>query len=250
MRISRRFAAILALAAAGAVAVAGIAMAAADGNHSTVEMTFSPSKVPKKTYKSGSVKVHTHTDYANPGNIAMGGNVKRAQIYFDDDIKFNTSAAPTCKQNLGNIDMAAAMAACGKSKIGKGTAHAQPNVPVCVLAFNGPKHGKKPSVILFSRIGTSTCGNPKNNHTGGGSINLTGVLKKAHGDFGKVLDVNPVYPLATLPLDDFVTTIKKGKYVQARCHDHNKTWNMKAKFTYTDNQSDTAHAKQKCKVKH
>src|SRR6266536_5632693 len=97
MRISRRFAAILALAAAGAVAVAGIALAAPDGNSSTVTMKFSPNKVPKKKYKSGKIKVHTHTDYTSPGNVGAGGFVKRAQIYFDDDIKLNTGSAPTCK---------------------------------------------------------------------------------------------------------------------------------------------------------
>lgn len=251
MRIRRTYAVILAIAAAGAMAAVGIAMAAPDGNSSSIKGSkFAPSKLPKKKYKPGTLFVHTHTDYAMPGNIAMGGNVSRAQIYFDDDGKIDTKGIPKCKQPLGNIDMAAAMAACGKAKVGTGTAHAQPNVPVCVLIFNGKKKGKNPTVDLFSRIGTSTCGHPKTNHTGGGSIVLTGVIKKAHGDYGNQLDVNPVYPLATLPLDDFDTKTHKGSYVSTRCHDSNHKLDIKAKFTYTDGQHDTVHSSQKCKVKH
>jgi hypothetical protein len=250
MRIRRRYAIVLALTAAGALAVAGIAMAAADGNNSSMTSSFSPSKVPKKKFKPGKLKTDLITHFANPANVGAGGFGVRTQIFIDDDFKINPGAVKVCNQNLNGLNMAAAMAACSKAKVGSGTAHAFPNLPNCVLLFNGPKKGGKSTLTVFTRIGTSTCGDPAHNTSGAGSFTLSGVLKNASGDFGKILDVNPVYPSAPSPLDDFKTTIGRGSYFSGRCHDGNKTWNLKTKWTYSDGQTDTATTKQKCKVKH
>ena len=249
MRIRRRYAIVLALTAAGALAVAGIAMAAADGNNSSMTSSFSPSKVPKKKFKPGKLKTDLITHFANPANVGAGGFGVRTQIFIDDDFKINPGAVKVCNQNLNGLNMAAAMAACSKAKVGSGTAHAQPNLPNCVLLFNGPKQDKHPTLIVFTRVGTSTCGDPAHNMSGAGSFTLKGVIKKASGDYGTMLDVNPVYPSAPSPLDDFNTTVKRGHYVSSRCHDRNRRLDIKAKFTYTDNQSDTVHTSQKCKVK-
>jgi hypothetical protein len=249
MRVRRRHPAILGLAALAAVSV-GIATAAPDGNSSSLQGSgFTPSKLPKKKFEAGKLTTHLHTNYADAGNVGAGGFVRRTQLFFDDDGKIDTRGIPACRQNLNGLNMAAAMAACSKAKVGSGTAHAQPNLPNCVLLFNGPKQDKHPTLIVFTRVGTSTCGDPAHNMSGAGSFTLKGVIKKASGDYGTMLDVNPVYPSAPSPLDNFNTTVKRGHYVSSRCHDRNRRLDIKAKFTYTDNQSDTVHTSQKCKVK-
>src|SRR5919108_64302 len=58
---------------------------------------------------------------------------------------------------------------------------------------------------------------------GNTTVVLAGVLKNATGDFGKRLDINHITAASPLPLTDF--TVQRGKYVSARCHDADKTWN-------------------------
>ena len=143
MRIRRRRAAIFAVAAIGALAAAGAAFAITN-NTSTLSVKVTPNTgLSKTTYKNGSLFVHTHTNFANPGNKAAGGFVKDVKLYFDSDLKFNSSAAPVCNKNLANTTEKQAMALCGTALVGKGTAQAtstaNATIPGCVLAFNGPK---------------------------------------------------------------------------------------------------------------
>jgi len=149
MRIKRRSAVILALATAGALAVAGVAFAT--GN-STATFKFTPSNVPTTAFQAGQINVHTHTTYTGTTQT------DQAKLNFDNDFKVNTSATPKCnKANIqGQIDMAAAMAACGNALIGKGTALAQagPNtIHACVLVFNGTGTGGH--VLLFTRANSA-----------------------------------------------------------------------------------------------
>src|SRR3954451_23803594 len=145
MRIKRRSAVVLALAMAGALAVAGVALAAAN---STVSFNVTPSNLPTTTFMGVTLNVHTHTNYTNPGNTNPGGATERAQLFFDDDGKVDINAVPKCNPSAiqGNSDMAAAMAACGSSKISidpstaKATANGAFTIPGCVLAFNGTKN--------------------------------------------------------------------------------------------------------------
>src|SRR5581483_2436526 len=133
-----------------------------------------------------------------------------------------------CTKNLANTTMGHAMALCGKAKVGSGTAVAtstqNASIKNCVLVFNGPKKG----------------GKPKGNNSGSLTILLTGVIKPASGDYGNQLDVKNI-DSAPLPLKDFKATVGggKSKYIKARCHDKDHTLNAKAKFTYSDGQSDT-----------
>src|SRR5690348_1505774 len=108
MRSKRRVAVVLALAAAGSLAVAGIAYAAIS---STVSLKFTPSNLPTTTFQNGALNVHTHTNYSDVGSQYTD----QAQLNFDNDIKVNTSAKPKCnKSNIsGTKTMAQAMAACG-----------------------------------------------------------------------------------------------------------------------------------------
>jgi hypothetical protein len=256
MRIRRRYAVIFALAAAGVLAVAGVAFAAAT---STFSFELSPNKVPKKTYKPAKLFTDLETSYSNPGNSNPGGAVERTQIYLDKNWKINPKAAKKCAASqLANQTMAGAMAACKKAKVGKGTAQATANgafdVNACVLLFNGKPQGGNPTLQVFTRVQASnpsniSCEDPANNNQGNTTILLTGVLKDASGKFGKVLDVDHITQAAAFPLTIFKTTIKKGNYISARCKSKSKTWNMQTTWTYNDGTKHTEKQNQKCKVK-
>jgi len=243
MRIKRRSAVILALATAGALAVAGVAFAT--GN-STATFKFTPSNVPTTAFQAGQINVHTHTTYTGTTQT------DQAKLNFDNDFKVNTSATPKCnKANIqGQIDMAAAMAACGNALIGKGTALAQagPNtIHACVLVFNGTGTGGH--VLLFTRANsappfTISCTNPGSNHNGNTTVLLDGALSanptSLGADFtgGKQLLFKNITQNSPFPLTDFNVTIGKptvpaaGNYISARCHDSNHQWNLKTTFTY------------------
>src|SRR3954469_1394947 len=92
MRIRRRSALIFALIAGGALVVAGVAMATT----SSFTFSFSPSKVPQKTYKAGSLTSNLVTSYTKPGNNVPGGAVERTQLFLDKNWKINPGAAKKC----------------------------------------------------------------------------------------------------------------------------------------------------------
>jgi hypothetical protein len=264
MHIRMRYAAFLALAAVAAVALAGIALAAPDGNTSSVKGSgFKPAKLPKNTYKSGALITHTHTNYAHPGNELQGGFTDRAQLYFDNDGKLNPTGVPRCAKAKisGNLTMKQAMAKCGKAKVGTGRAQALAGTSAvngCVLVFNGsPTPQGQPTDLILTRLQASVpssinCANPATNTNGNVTVLLEGVVKRNPAslgpDFkrGNMLDVNHIP--RTLPLTDFRVTTKRGKYISSRCHDSNKRLNIKGKFTYSDGQSDTVASAKACKV--
>ena len=103
------------------------------------------------TFKSGKLNVHTHTNYTAPKT-----DTTRAQLYFDNDIKFNTTAAPKCNTAsaayMNAKTLKQAMAACGSALVGTGTAKVNISAPGdttgCVLAFNATVSGK-PGLALF-----------------------------------------------------------------------------------------------------
>ncbi|MGH2926493.1 MAG: hypothetical protein ACRDK1_11055 [Solirubrobacterales bacterium] len=251
MRFGRRTAVVIAVAAASALAVVGVAMAA---TRSTAVFNFSPDKVPKKTYKPGKLFVHTHTNYSSTSS-----KTQRAQLYFDDDFKIRTRGIPQCNKSKisGTVTMQAAMAACGRAKVGSGKAQAAAGsntVNACVLAFNGKPSNGKPTLLLFTRANvappfTINCSSPSTNTQGNTNVLLVGLYKGATGDFGTQLDIDHIDSASALPLTDFRTTIKRGRYVSARCHDKNRTWNMKTKFTYlSPSGTQTVNSSETCRV--
>jgi hypothetical protein len=253
MRIRRRHAIVLALAAAAAVAAAGIAAAAPDGNSSTLDVQVIPSTLPKTTYKPAKLFTHVSTKSAHPGLKPQGGFVRKTQIWYDDDGRINANAVPVCNKNLANTTMAQAMTLCGKAKVGTGTAVAtstqNANIPACVLVFNGPKQAGNPTVLLHTRIQGKNCSSPAGNNSGALTVLLTGVIKPATGDFGNMLEVDKI-DTQPLPLKDFQATVGGGgtRYITARCNDADHLLNGKAKFTYSDGQSDTVKDSMRCQV--
>jgi hypothetical protein len=241
MRFKRRSAAIIALAVAGALSVAGIALAATS---STVSFKFSPSKVSKTVRKAGQINLHTHTNYANTSS----NFTSRAQLYFDSDFAINTAAVGKCNPSSisGNKTMAQAMAACGSKLIGKGTATAAAGantVHACVLAFNGTGSGGH--VLLFTRANaappfTINCSSPSSNTSGNTTVLLDGALKPANKPgYGKLLDFQNINTASPLPLTDFNVTVGKptvpgaGGWISAKCSHTPKKWKMQTKFTYS-----------------
>src|SRR5262245_16818508 len=221
----------LSLAAVSAVVFTGIAMAAPDGNTSSVQGSgIKPTTLPKTTYKNAALIVHTHTTYAHPASATQGGFVDRTQLYFDNDGKINPTGVPRCDRSkiTGNITMKQAMAACGTAKVGAGTAAALLGTsPVhgCALVFNGkPNAQGQPTDLIFTRLnvtvgGTINCANPAQNQSGNATVLLDGTVKPNPAslgpDFqgGKMLDV-PNIP-RTLPLIDFNVTTQRGNYIQS-----------------------------------
>jgi hypothetical protein len=250
MRMKRRSAVILALASAAALAVGGVAYGNHISNVSKENFKFSPSKVSKTTYKSGKIFVHTNTVYAHPGDKTQGGFPKTVTLLFDNDFKFNTGIPQCAGAFTAGTTQQQAYNACKTSFIGSGTASTAPssNLPGCVLAFNGTKSGTNPTIVLFTRVYSAApaCGTGQ---TGGvTSVTIKGTLTNAGvSDFGKKLTVPNLDQLA-LSLDDFTTTVQKGSYVQGRCADGNKTWNMKTTFAYSGSgqPADTVNSTQKC----
>ena len=218
MRIRRRHAAVLVVGAIGALVAASVAFAITN-NTSTLSAKITPNTGLSKTaYENVSLFVHLHTNFAHPGDKAHGGFVKDVKLYFDSDLKFNTSAVPACNKNLANTTEKQAMALCGSSLVGKGTAQAtstaNATIPGCVLAFNAPNS----KLILHSRfVINPPCPNPSTSTAGSVDAILKGTLTAAgKPGYGKKLDV-PNIDTQPLPLKDFTTTVQKGNYVQGRC---------------------------------
>ena len=116
--------------------------------------------------------------------------------------------------------------------IDTGPVSAPLQVPVRVTAMNGHE---KNTLFLHSRaesLGVTTV--------------LVGKLKKGPKGFGNQLDVT-IPPLALGAIRRFTTTVKAGKFVQARC----KSKNMKfqAVSMYNDHAKTTDDYTTKCKQK-
>ncbi len=92
MRIRRRYAVLIAIAAVAGVAIVGVALAAT----TSISVQGSPSTAPKNTYKAGSLFTDLETHYTNPGNNKPGGAVDRTQIYLDKYFKVDPTAAAKC----------------------------------------------------------------------------------------------------------------------------------------------------------
>ena len=112
-----------------------------------------------------------------------------------------------------------------------------------MLAFNAPNS----KIILHSRfVMASPCPNPSTSTAGSIDAILTGTLGPANkAGYGKALNV-PNIDTQPLPLKDFVTTVSKGSYVQARCSA--TPLRMQTVFTYSGagQAPDTANATQAC----
>ena len=236
---NKRLTGALAVVGALAVGITGVAIGApATQTIDVIVGGKAKPTLPKKEFKKTSIDVTTTTsDAANPAGIPP--KAIKAVIKFDPrDIKFDTKAAPKCDPNqIENTTTEAALAACEQAKVGTGSGvaslpvgagGARQDFPAVVTAFN---RADAKGILLHSRVNAL-----------GTTVVLKGVINKT------TLSVD-IPPLGggVGAIAEFQTTVKKGKYVQARCSD--KSIKTTSTFTYTDAPAASASDKQKCRPK-
>jgi len=254
MEIRRRLTLTVSLAVAAATALAVTAAGvptAPDGNTQTIRVTVSPRKLPNKRFAPAVIKLKTRTTTTtNPNGVPVPA--KRAIVDFDDDIRLFTRGVPRCAAGkLGNTSTRAALAVCGKAKVGAGIATVL--LPVgnqvfveqaAVTAFNGRPKGRRPVILLHSYGRTP--------------IQVTLVLiavvrNYGRQGFGPRLDVS-IPPIAggTGALTTFEVAVRKKfklrnklrSYVSARCR--GKRIKARGKFVFFDGEALTDRSVQRC----
>ena len=278
MRIRGRSAVVLTLIAAAALAVGFFAFAAsaaadppacnpgtsATDNKSCVNFQV----LPNHSATSNSLFVHTHTNYAHPGDKGQGGFTKTLTLLFDSDFAITPGTIPTCTTaQLSGKNISQAWATCGPGAAASHNAYLSPatavsgrastappsNFPGCTLVFRGPNSGGNPTVILYARVtlvanGTANCATPASNGSGNSTVFLTGTIANAGvAGFGKKLTV-PGIDALPLPLDDFTALLKRGNYFKAKCSA--SPWSVRGTFAYsgTGQAADVSNPTQTCQV--
>ena len=255
-----------ALAAFMALACLNVAVAGADVQSINAKLT--PKKLSKKKYKPATIAITVATqnnDQAGDSPPEFQNQppaATRTIVDFPKNMKFNTNAAPHCKVNdaaLANTTTEQATDLCGKKSIVSVGEQPGPGFPkktgavqrvggavgftdydVVVTAFNGQK---KNTLYLHARVQ---------------ALPITAVLvgkltknQKASLSNGPSLDVT-VPVLAAGGIKTFKTTVKHGKYVQARCKQKNMTFGARSTYNSgpnTDHTPTKATFKTKCKQK-
>jgi hypothetical protein len=246
-------AALVAIAIPASAAFAGETVTGPDGNTQSIEASVSPRALYKKTASPAALNVEVKT-----GTTAANGVPKPAVhdvIDFDQNLSLATKGLPTCSASqIQNTTTEAAEAACGKAKIGSGSAitllplSVLYTEPTKVTAFNGAPQGGKP-VVLLHAYGTSP-------------IQTTLVLVGTVSNYGKEgygprLDVT-IPPIAggAGVITDFKVKIQKswtykGKqmsFVNAKCPAAKKL-KYRGAFTYQDGTTINAASTQSCTPK-
>jgi hypothetical protein len=226
---------ILAVVALASMAMASFAQA---DDIQSVDATIKPTKLDKKKYVPAElfVDVQTKNNTGAASNSDQPPSATRTIVDFTKNLKFDTSAVPNCEgseADLQNTTTDAAKEVCGSKSIvsvASGTsahvtvdsnpaAPGSPPVPidVVVTAFNGTNPN---TIYLHARADAA-------NNT---SV-LVGKLGKGRSsEFGSNLDVT-IPPLLAGAIDDFKTTVKNGKYVQARCKSTTNQFAAETTFT-------------------
>ena len=197
-----------------------------------------------------------------PVNATLGQppSATRTVVDWPKQFKFNTNSVPTCKTDVNGLTaaptVADAKAACGNGSAvsdDKGSsAVVKTNLPppfdvidVDVVAFNA----KGSQLYLYSK--------PTGNSAQVPASVLTGKLKKYNqvkgvnrpkGPFKQSLDVS-IPDLAAGAIADFLVTIPKSKYVQAKCNKTTMTTQATTIFKNGDVKSSTDDDSVKCKPK-
>ena len=231
----------------GALAVAGVALAAPGDVIQTLDAGVAPSELPKDDGKNAELQIDASGCFEGPSpdqcrsESPQVPELERVLLSLDrEDIAVNSGAAKECKASpdaIADESPPAAAAACGKgSAVGRGTAafnFGQSNVPADVTVFNGRKQGGRPVILLHAYVGQLQ----------EGSVSV-GVLKPRNK-----LDVT-IDPLVQgiSRLAELNVAIKKGAYVQSRCT-KGREIAITSRWTYRDAPETTVPATQRCQVK-
>jgi len=246
-------AALVAIAIPASAAIAGETVTGPDGNTQSIEASVAPAALYKKTASPAALNVEVKT-----GTTASSGVPSPAVhdvIDFDQNLSLTTKGLPTCTpQQLQNTTTEAAEAACGKAKIGSGSAitllplSVLYTEPTKVTAFNGAPQGGKP-VVLLHAYGTEPIQT---------TLVLVGTVSNSGKEgYGPRLDVT-IPPIAggSGVITDFKVKIqkswtykgKKMSFVNAKCP-ASKKLKYRGGFTYADGTTINADTTQSCTPK-
>lgn len=246
-------AALVAIAVPASVAFAGETVTAPDGNTQSIEASVAPKALYKKTASPAALNVEVKT-----GTTAASGVPSPPThdvIDFDQNLSLATKGLATCSpQQLQNTTTEAAELACGKAKIGSGSAitllplSVLYTEPTKVTAFNGVPQGGKP-VVLLHAYGTDPLQT---------TLVLVGVVSNYGKEgFGPRLDVTiPAIAGGSGVITDFKVKIqkswtykgKKMNFVNAKCPASRKL-KYRGAFTYADGTTIDAATTQACTPK-
>jgi hypothetical protein len=246
-------AALIAVAVPVSAALAGETVTGPDGNTQSLEASVAPSALYKAKASPSSLNVEVKT-----GTTAASGvpsPTVHDVIDFDQGLSLATKGLPTCNAaKLQNTSTEDAEAACGKAKIGSGSANTLLplstfyNEPTKVTAFNGVPQGGKP-VVLLHAYGTSPLQT---------TLVLVGVVSNLGKEgYGPRLDVTiPSIAGGAGVITDFKVKIqkswtykgKKMSFVSAKCPAAKKL-RYRGAFTYADGTTIEANATQACTPK-
>lgn len=259
----------LAAALAALVALACVNVAIAGADIQSIDAKLTPSKLSKKKYKPATIAIDIETENNDQASDSAANfqnqppAATRTIVDFPKNMKFDTSTVPNCKVDsaaLANTTTDQAIDLCGsKSIVSVTEAPTAPGFPkktgavqrvgaavgfndytIQVTAFNG----KKPNTLyLHARVV---------------ALPITAVLvgkltghQSASLSNGPSLDVT-VPVLAAGGIKTFKTTVKNGKYVQARCKQKNMTFGARSTYdsgANTDHTPTKATTTQKCTQK-
>jgi hypothetical protein len=250
---------VVAAGAAGTLLTAGVAL----GANSSLSFSFRcdgqpvPNQCPKATRTAGKLAL-----LAQPDPLARA---RRIQFLFDNDFRFRPWVVPKCAPNqIASADMAQAIAACGPTLIGTGTAaFGDPgggsHVFGCLLLFNGTNDPstRDPRILFYLRYREEQSPNqlhceddPASNHGGDGTGVSPAILKTvAQGDYHTELDY-PAPSFGFIPLGRLAFDLDADGYMRARCNDPDHVWNLRTKITFAvfGNPPETVNARKTCKV--
>ena len=241
----------LALIIVGAFSLGVVSFAIAGEETQTENGKVTPNKLSKK--KPQNVKfVNTIVTFPE-ADTGQPKSAERTILDLPKQFKINNKKVAYCKTDEAGLESAAttedAVAACGSKSqvsdpkgssaqvmIGRGPGADPIIIDVEVTAFN--ENGNK--MLLYSKPTGDASGIPA-------SI-LVGKLKKSKSGkkYDKTLDVS-IPPLAAGAISFFEVTIKKSKYIQAKCKPKKLQW--QAQTFFTDGTDTTDTATQKCKPK-
>jgi hypothetical protein len=245
-------AALAILAIPASAALAGETVTGPDGNTQSIEASVAPSGLYMQTASPAALNVEVKTGKSDGG---VPSPAVHDVIDFDQNLALATKGLPTCNAaQLQNTTTEAAELACGKAKIGSGSAitllplSVLYTEPTKVTAFNGAPQGGKP-VVLLHAYGTSP-------------LQTTLVLVGTVSNYGKEgygprLDVT-IPPIAggAGVITDFKVKIqkswtykgKKMSFVNAKCP-ASKKLKYRGAFTYADGTTIDADTTQSCTPK-
>ena len=231
----------------------------------SITAKLTPEKRSKKKFKPAQIYVEilTGNNSSDPTAPEQPPKATRTKVNFPANAKFDTTAAPKCKATEAQLQGTSTQAAidlCGsKSVVSKGSntptgpesttgtsawviidlapgsADTPLGVPVVVTAMNGTNKGQLYLHARAESVNTTSV--------------LVGKLKNGPKGYGNQLDVT-IPPLALGAIARFTTTVKAGKYVQARCKSKNEKWQAITTFSnYPSATNTTDDYATKCKQK-